>query len=210
MSSPVSTEWTLLLLSLFNTISSLSGWAWTKTKEVSSAVASVFGPKLYLFFGQLPSPYPASSVVPYASGSAPATWLYDADSKAFHEWSGGKPVATGTPYKASLPILSMELIENETAFYDLTDFLEDMIVYRERTSPAKTTFPTVGQILGAWTLSSGVVVDPARFKARMINSSAETIIIPLMDPRDLGTAAAEPLEEGEIPEQRRSGMEDVE
>jgi hypothetical protein len=117
----------------------------------------------------------------------------------------------GQTYKVStLPILGLDITEGEKAAYDLTDFLEG--VYVAQTGEEKT-YPSLAHILAAWSLSSGIVLDPQRYFASLMDTSAEQFGAEIRDMRPVeqliaearaAAAAAEQeeeLEEGEIREE---------
>ena len=67
----------------------------------------------------------------------------------------------------------MEILENERVIFDLTDFLEKLKIYGN-------TMPSVEHIVGAWQVSSGIVLDvTSPYVVRHITEDADTILTPL-------------------------------
>ena len=69
----------------------------------------------------------------------------------------------------------MEILEEDSVMYDLTDFIGDIKVH---TSGA-VVFPSIAHILGAWSLSSGIILDATReFNVRIIDIDGSTVLFP--------------------------------
>jgi hypothetical protein len=154
----------MFLLPLYNSIDTFIRGFYYECTQIWNALRSAIGPKSYIFFEDSGAPYWSVQVTPTASGSAKPEWVYLDDKRCFVEWG-----CTNSETKAiSLPILSLEIIEKDKVLYDLTEFLEHIQVYSE-----KGVFPSILQLVGAWGLSSGIIVDMNRgFEFRIICNQA--------------------------------------
>lgn len=144
--------------------------------RLAKAYTAVFRPNYYIFFEGSARPHSFYAVNYWASGSAAPELMYSADKKLFFPWIPRNPITLSEGmdfdsvfveerYKA-LPFLSIEIVDAEgRAAYDLTDFLESMRYVALDGFPA----PTLAHILSAWTLSSAIVPDPARYTVRYID-----------------------------------------
>ena len=113
------------------------------------------------------------------TSSATPLWYYREDTKTFVEWSlefqTMDDAERGLEAK-ELPILSMVIVDEERVIHDLTDFLGPVRVFHS--SP--TVFPSIAHIVGAWSLSSGIVLNPSnKYFANSITSSADTVAMPI-------------------------------
>ncbi len=132
-----------------------------------SSLEEVLSNKVYLFFEHNPSPYFIKSVNEQASGSAVPQWIYDSNSKTFMQYDSQELGGINMP----LPILSMEIVYKDKVYYDLTDFVEGVRIKAD----SEKVCPCISHILGAWSLSSGIVLDAKRgFEVRMIDNGANT------------------------------------
>jgi hypothetical protein len=164
------------------------------------------GPKNYVFFKGNPAPYRAGSVNEAASGSTEVAWYYNADKHVFLDAADDE-----FERPAPLPVLSVEIVLDGQTFYDLTDFVETVRVYSE-----EGRAPSIQHLIGAWGLSSGIVLDHTRgFEAHVILNNGSAAVLDPNDTDPLGEVApaaeedsapapapAEELEEGEIRENR--------
>jgi hypothetical protein len=100
-------------------------------------------------------------------------WYYLAESNTFVEWEHATPLSSLTRVNSlQLPVLSMEIIEDDAVVYDLTEFIDNLKIH----TLGDEFFPSVAHILGAWSISSGIVLDTTRgFIVRMIDTQANTI-----------------------------------
>lgn len=183
----------LWALSWYNTLEN----AWDAARDwATSAYTSftqLFGPQIYIFFHGITSPYHERLVNPAASGSAPAEWKYDAKIHAFLEY-GGAPEVQEKSHR--LPILSLEILHKDKVVYDLTDFVDTIRVYA---SDQKA--PSTQHLVGAWGLSSGIVLNRTRgYEARMITNKAATVTVAIRSTEGLHNLAQreDEQEEGEI------------
>ena len=157
---------TLRCLSVYNTLVSCVDIFSKSVNKFYCAVSAALEPAVFVFFDKIPHPYLRNLLNPEASTSAKPLWRYTADTHTFVAWNGGAVV--------SMPIFSMEVVEDGKMVYDLTDFLETVRVYGESETPS------VAHIVQAWSLSSGIVLNPARkFFIRYINEEADTVVMPL-------------------------------
>jgi hypothetical protein len=166
----------LYLIRLFNLVTNALAYSFERCGKVWAALEESLTGKEYIFFELNPAPYAELAVNEKASGSARAEWLYDADQKVFTQYG-----AHGGNNKP-LPILSLEILYKEKVFYDLTDFAE---MIRVRTT-AGDLAPCIPHILGAWSLSSGVVLDATRgFEVRLVDMEANTFEVSPFDYSEL-------------------------
>ena len=163
------------LLSYYNWLSSLCTTTTRTVQRFYDSLVKAFSPNTYIFFRDVEFAYPSSSISFQTHGSAYPAWLYSADTLTFTEWpEGDKP--------SKLPVLSMEVVDEDEVIYDLTDFVNEINVIQLEDS---TTFPSVGQILNAWTLSSKIVLDP-KLRVSLITATAETVNMDLRSSAPLG------------------------
>jgi hypothetical protein len=144
--------------------------------RLAKAYSAVFRPNYYIFFEGSPQPHSFYAVNYWASGSAAPELMYSVDKKLFFPWIPRNPItlSEGMDFDAvfveerykALPFLSIEIVDAEgRAAYDLTDFLESMRYVALDGFPA----PTLAHVISAWTLSSAIVPDPARYTVRYID-----------------------------------------
>ena len=170
------------------------------TKRAILGAVRALEPRIYYFLKGYNTPYHEHAVNIHASTSACVDFVYNADNKTFHDVSE----FTVTKY---LPILSLEIVRDEEAVYDLTDFIESMTVVADVSA---FRYPSVSQIVNAWAIGSQIVFDPAiDFKVRCVSSEGETYEFNITDTIDLAAGikeaddaqTVEPVrEDGEIPE----------
>lgn len=140
--------------------------ALTKLYEMFVACCGVFQDKEYILFEDITQCYNALYVTPWATGSATPKWHYNASKKLFTEW--GDMIREK---RSALPYLSLELVQGSRVHYDLTEFIEGI---RVRNQSDAIIYPTIPEILAAWTASSGIVLHPTRFIARVITEEGDT------------------------------------
>jgi hypothetical protein len=181
-------EWLLTILSLCNT---LVGWYESLSRftlKVFNATMTIFHPDTVIFFEKNAAPFNPLKLSYGATGAARVAWGYNLDKLLFVEWCG---TYYNTFFGAQghihpLPVLSIEIIpsptENDRVHYDLTDWAEKV---RIETADAVRHTPTVAQILAAWSLSSGIVLDPSRFRVRLMNEQADTYEASVTDERPI-------------------------
>jgi hypothetical protein len=131
--------------------------------------------KSYLLFENISTPYPIEKVVLGLSSSAVPDWYYLSNTNTFVRYQVGKSVDElmfSAFYNKSLPVLSMEITLLGETLFDLTEFIGTACV----SSQFENDFPSVAHIVGAWSLTSGVVLNQNMdFNASMIDASANTI-----------------------------------
>lgn len=166
----------LYFIRLFNLVTNGLAYSFERCGKVWAALEEGLAGKEYIFFELNPAPYAELAVNEKASGSAQPEWLYDADQKIFTQYG-----AAGGNNKP-LPILSLEILYKEKVFYDLTDFAETIRVRTEGGNLA----PCIPHILGAWSLSSGIVLDATKgFEVRLIDMEANTFEVSPFDYSEL-------------------------
>jgi hypothetical protein len=190
----------LFLLSLLNTLINYGEWVLEKGLEASNALLGVFRPKYYVIFKGSSVAYDVNAVSPFATGSRPAAWIYSPIDGAFFSWHQNLFGSLHNPLNKthSIPVLSLEIVEKETGKvqYDLTEFIEKLQIRR---SDGEVTNPSVAELVAAWTTRSQVVVDPARFVARFLDTMAETGEVEITDARPLGADAVDAATEEPVP-----------
>jgi hypothetical protein len=129
--------------------------------KVYNAVVNAFEPSYWIFFQSKQDPVPLQQVSFYAKGSMTPEWTYDVTSSRFTPLVLGEhPSATfkRSTGRLRIPILSLNIRRKGTyVIYDLTDFLETVrICY---VNGLHNATPTLAQLIGAWSLHSGVVLD---------------------------------------------------
>ena len=156
----------LLLLKVYNTLDNYLISLYKYGTLLYRNINEAFSIKSYFLFEGISAPFHTSHVNIGASSSAVPSWYYLPEDKTFVEWSLETPITDTLQTKGrSLPILSMEIIENDRVVYDLTDFIGDIKVYNIE----EAFCPSIAHILGAWFLSSSIVLDHMRdFKVSMI------------------------------------------
>jgi len=165
---------------------------------VCRGVSEGLSPSVYILFNHIPTPYRRSSVITHGPVTANVQWYYIPDKKYFVKWElGYSPDVIINPENLkSLPILSMEILNNNETVYDLTDFIGDIKV-----DSLDNTFPSVAHILGAWSITSSVVVGPYEdFTARMIDTSANSIEVSVCNYDFLAVEATSDSEGENVPE----------
>jgi len=193
----MSTNALLWMLRLYNTIYTYTSSTIDYGKSVYECVLDAFSTKIYVLFEDIMTPYLVSRVNVAASSSAVPQWYYLPEKNAFVQWELGQPVESlmmNAQEVRSLSVLSMEIHHEESVVYDLTDFLEGVRVYRS--SPGVE--PSVAHILGAWSTSSGIVLDRKReFIVSMVADSGNTINCDPLSFVGLETMDITPFHEGE-------------
>jgi hypothetical protein len=160
------------LLSLYNSVSKTTERTISIARKIYRSLYGAFVPDAYLFFENVAYPYPEAAVNPHASTSANPVWRYLSETHQFVSWNLGSSLEAAQMTHA-LPILSLDIYEDDTTVYDLSDFIEKIRVYNSSMEPLS---PCVAHIVNAWILSSGIVLNPTRsFKVRYMTQEAETV-----------------------------------
>ena len=172
-----------MLLRMYNRAWNALDFCFINIKHIWSAVADSYAVKTYVFFDEISAPYTRTSVNLGAPSSAVPLWSYSVETKTFVEWSPGVQ-----PKEVSLPILSLAVVDEERVIHDLTDFVESIRV--AHSNPLR--FPSIAHILGAWSLSSKIVLNPTtQYFANTITTTAETIAFPITSYTYLDSAIAD-------------------
>ena len=170
-------EWVMWGLSILRTVGYWVSTARDVATRAYDALHREFtSAPAYLFFDATNpcNVYSLEKAVTYASAFAKPQWVWEPRDRNFFEWSGSKEMALEhTEVRRPLPLLSLEVLDKDTQVvqYDLTDFIEGISVYTQSRAKA---FPSMSQIIGAWSLGSGIVLDPHRFVVRYITKYAVT------------------------------------
>jgi hypothetical protein len=166
---------TFWLLSTYNYAANTLGATKKFATKLLNALYTLFNPETYIFFDRVSHAYPALKVNPYASTSAIPMWTYNSDTHEFFEW----PMVASSQAGDQLPLLSMEIVEDGNIAYDLTDFIETIRVYN---ACGEVCAPYICHIIGAWTLSSGIVLDPYKnFTVHLITNDGDSQRVNLND-----------------------------
>lgn len=166
---------TFWLLSTYNYATNTLATASKFARKLVKAFYGVFVPDTYIFFDKIAHAYSTSKVNAYASTSAIPMWTYNSDTHEFFEW----PMAASSRAGDQLPLLSMEIAEDGNIVYDITDFIETVRVYN---ACGEVCAPYISHIVGAWTLSSGIVLDPSKnFAVHLITNDGESQTLSLND-----------------------------
>ena len=160
----------LVLLGAYNclehTLSRFTG----AVRRLYRGVKDAFTEKVYYFFEKNPTGFLTTSVNISASSSAVPEWSYLPSKNTFFRWTRTPPTLHAEHFQ-ELPLLSMEILENDLVVCDLTEFISTIRVHLDE----QPLFPSIAHILGAWSLSSGIVLDNTRrFTTRIIDLEANT------------------------------------
>lgn len=160
----------LCLLRVYNMFQNFVRVTSSNMTYVYVSLVSAFSPKTYIYFEEIATPYLQHTVTLQPSCAAPQ-WSYSEEKQVFTEWG-----YSSDAFPKALPILSMTIVDQDTVLYDISDFVERIRV----THSNRNTFPSVAHILGAWSLSSGIVLNTTKsYFAKMITISAETVTVPI-------------------------------
>lgn len=165
----------LCALRVYNGLDRLATSLLKTVNIVYRAIKYSLEKKTYILFENISTPYPIENVVLGSPSSAVPDWYYLPDTNTFVRWEVGKSVDETIRfafYNKSLPVLSMVITLSGETLFDLTDFIGTVCV----SSHLQNDFPSVAHILGAWSLTSGTVLDQGvDFNASMIDESANMI-----------------------------------
>jgi hypothetical protein len=150
---------------MYNIFTNAIGLFQKNATDIKTIISQLLGPKEYLFFYEYNVPCLRSTVNVEASGSAKVEWIYDADKRVFYQYDYANKYRE---HPSRLPVLSIEVIENNKVLYDLTDFLDTL-----RFVSCGDSAPSIEQLIGAWSLSSGIILDTTRnFELRFLCTEA--------------------------------------
>jgi hypothetical protein len=168
----LSTTCVFWFLRVYNSVTKITETGVYTAKKIFQAVYGVFVPESFIFFKGIAYPYPEAGINTATSVSATPLWRYLPETKEFFSW-GPEASFADLVTSHTLPVLSMDIYEGKKLVYDLTDFIEKIRVYDHRIVGMS---PCIAHILSAWTVSSGVVLDPSRpFKVHYITDEADTV-----------------------------------
>ena len=160
----------MMLLRIYNRAWNALDFCYVNLRHIWTAVADSYAVKSYVFFDEIAAPYLRTAVNLGAPSSALPLWSYSIETNTFVEWGSGVDLKS-----VSLPFLSLAVVHKERVIHDLTDFVESIRVAHTN----KTCFPSIAHILGAWSLSSKIVLNPTnQYFVNTITSTAETIAFP--------------------------------
>jgi hypothetical protein len=163
---------TLMLLRMYNRVFNAVDCCVSNVTYVWTTLRNAYTVKKHLLFDGIATPYIKSAVNIGAPSSAVPLWSYEEEGR-FVEWTWAPSQTTLTPRQ--LPILSMNVVSDDRVIHDLTDFVDSLRVYHS--NPA--TFPSIAHILGAWSLSSRIVLNPAnKYFVTIVMANADTLALP--------------------------------
>jgi hypothetical protein len=143
----VPTEYIVPLLSLVNTIWSVTASVGGFTYTVGSTIWKSLQPNLYIFYQGHDYPYKATDYKMTGPGVPSVEWFYDSSSKVFSTPSG-----SSSPRR--FPWLSAEIKHVDLTLYDITDFVDSLRYYN-----TEEVAPSAERIIAVWSLESGIVLD---------------------------------------------------
>jgi len=165
-----SPQWLLWLLRIFNSLNTAFESLLGFLGRTVNAAKTIVGPQLYYCFYGYPIPL---SIIYFDSTSycsARYEWIYDAVSKYFYCPEEG--VIRKGKRGSTLPILGMEILDDEKVVYDLTEFIEDIRIFHRNNETA----PSIAHLLGAWSLSSGIILNmECDYKVRVMTVDADIL-----------------------------------
>ena len=169
----------LWLLTSYNSIETTVSRSWHRLRNLYANLSDALQEKRYILFEAIPAPYLASMVSPSVACSAVPEWYYIPDKNCFVEWNVTSSIETIMKENVrDLPILSMEIIDSHGVIYDLTEFIQTTQVY----SLTNHLFPCIAHILAAWSVYSGIVLNPTKgLLACIIDIHANNIELPIND-----------------------------
>jgi hypothetical protein len=177
----------LCALRVYNSLDKMITSLFKTVSLVYTAITHSLKKKTYILFENISTPYPIENVVFGSPSSAVPDWYYLPDTNTFVRWQVGKSVDElmfSAFYNKSLPVLSMDITLSDETLFDLTDFIGTVCV----SSHLENDFPSVAHIIGAWSLTSGVVLDQSRpFNASMIDAAANMIQVSVQNFHYLST-----------------------
>jgi len=133
---------------------------YSTVSTIYKAVLTAFEPSYWIFFKSKLYPVPLQQISFSAQGSMMPEWTFDATSLRFAPLIQGEhPTTTFAMAQGRLriPILSMNIMSKNRTLYDLTDFVESLRISYVKGLHNAT--PTIAQLLGAWSINSGAVLD---------------------------------------------------
>ena len=173
MYSPYITSTILFLARTYIFIKNTYDTVYENLHVLYNKLQKALSKKQYVFFQYITSPYNILDVIIAASSCAPPLWYYIPENKAFISCNlvaSVEDTLNSAKRGSPLPILSMEVVENDQVVFDLTDFLSSITVYPSTHNKC----PPVAHILSAWTLSSKIVLDRERsFVVRLMDVNAK-------------------------------------
>jgi hypothetical protein len=124
-------------------------------------------------------------------------WYYREDTRTFVQWSllYNMDEAEKATESSEVPVLSLAITDGERIVHDLTEFMESVRIFH-----CREAVPSIAHILGAWSLSSRIVLNPTDgYTVTVITTGADTLTFPMTDGRYLNIAIADAWPEPEAP-----------
>ena len=178
------------LLRTYNTLSIMANFCATNVSYLYKTLVDAYSVKKYLLFERIATPYNRSDVNLGSASSALPLWYYRDDTRTFVEWNLHYTMEEGEKMHdpSEVPVLSIAITDGERIIHDLTDYMESVRIFH-----STGAVPSVAHILGAWSLSSGIVVNPSNnYFVTVITSTADTVILPMTGVTYLNLAVAQP------------------
>lgn len=170
----------LLLLRIYNRVYTVADFCTKNLSYIWTTLVNAYTTKTHLFFQGVTPPYGMTDVHVGAPSSALPLWYYNKDTQTFVQWNMNANTLEDAqkmlniPRALSLPILSMSIVDGDRVIHDLTDFLMSVRVYHS----SRDTFPSMAHLLGAWSLSSRIVLNPANnYSVNCITDTADSITL---------------------------------
>lgn len=162
----------LKFISMLSTLNKSGEIVKSCVSRVKAALHVLFGSRVYVFFNNYSSPFPAHLVLSSSVYSAKPCVMYNADTHCFY-------LEDTTGISKRLPILSLEIIhsDSEVAF-DLTDYVETVRYY-------DNSLPTISELVMGWSLDSCIVLDADKYKVRYITQTCDTVTTFITDKESL-------------------------
>ena len=162
----------LMLLRIYNRVFNAIDCCASNVSYIWTTLVNAYSVKTHLLFEGIAAPYLISSVNIGAPSSAVPLWRYEEG--RFLEWTLTAPETSPKPRQ--LPILSMNVVSDDRVIHDLTDFVDSLRVSHSNPD----TFPSIAHILGAWSLSSRIVLNPAnKYFVTIVTTTADTLAMPV-------------------------------
>lgn len=154
MSEYISPEVKLWAFRTFLFLREVSIKSWTVGCAIASAVYGAFQPNDYVFFPEYLLPISATKVSTEGPATARPFWYYNPKTRIFSKTQDAK----GFPKRFSF--LSAQITFNSMNLYSLDDFLASHTFVGDMPPPLV--------LIGAWSLSTGVVLDKSLFDLKIL------------------------------------------
>jgi len=141
-------------------------WFESKINYFIKSLRFLLGSNIYIFFENYSLPFSEHTVNFNTTNMDLIKFAYSPDKKLFFNYS---EVAAIELKPMRLPILSLEIIDiSSLVIYDLTDYVE-------KVRYVNTRCPTISEVIMAWIIQDGRVLDKSSVKARYIEEDGTEI-----------------------------------